>query len=270
MHLVVLIKEITDKRTVYRASVGSYPCIGSNNDSAGRRTDFSGIVAKIPDDICTALVIGSAVDISKVKVIPREIRGINVNNNAYIIIIGQHIYEISLIILIVCDVVGVRIDDKRLARFNITVLNSLICVCERSIEIRCFVCPADIIDKLCAFISYAVKSTLNVILALVLIRIAYSHVGRLHIQQLIMSTVGVKAYSVAVVGICTLKAESENHLYLCVRRNIRHVKPIGIGRGSAEINHICTAADRTMTDNVAVLEIELIDTLDCGIALKVI
>ncbi len=85
-----------------------------------------------------------------------------------------------------------------------------------------------------------------------------------------MYAVCIETGSVAVVGILALEAEIENDLHLSVSRNISHIQACGGGRRSTEVNDICTAADGAKSYDVAILEVELVDALNCSVALQVV
>ena len=270
MYLVILIECIADKRAVHMPPVGRDGRIRRSNNSSGGCAQRFLVATQVPYDISAALVECRAIDIAEIKVIPLKIRGINVDDHADPVILSKQLYKSALIILIVCDVVRVGGNDHRLTGLYLSAHDILICTLKSGAEAGGSLYLADIFKKLITVVSDSIQRPLDIILRLACIRVAYSQLGRVDIQQLIMRTVGVEASPVAVIGIFTLKAEVQHYLNISVSRNARHVKSVGIRGSCAEVYGISAGTDRTGSHDIAVLQIELVYAFYCGVALKVV
>ena len=270
MYFIVLIKYLANKSAVNVSLISSHSSSRRNNDSARRSTQIAIIIAEIPHNIRAALVEGSAIYVAEVEVIPIKSGGVNVDDNAYSVILSEHLYKRILVILLVCDIVGVGGDDQCFAGLYGAVGNILVCTLKRSAEAGCALDSTNVLNKLGTGISKIIKRSCNIELGFSRLRGADSHIGRLYIQQFVVNAVGVEADSVSVVGILSLKAEVQDHLNFCVSRNARHIQPLGTGGSSAEIHDVLSRAYRVVSYYIGILKVELVDTLNSRITLKVV
>ena len=270
MYFVVLVEFPANKGTVDMSLIRSHCSRRRNNDSACRSTQIAIVIAEIPHNIRTALVEGSAVYVAEVEVIPVKSGGVNIDNNAYAVILSEHLFELILVILLVCNIVGVGGDDQCFAGLYGAVGNILVCTLERSTEAGRALDSANVLNKLGAGINKLIQRSFNIELGFSRLRGADSHIGRLYIQQFVVNAVGVEADSVSVVGILSLKAKVQDHLNFSVSRNARHIQPLGTGRSSAEIHDVLSCAYRVVSYYIGILKIELVDTLNSRITFKVV
>ena len=270
MYFVVLVEFPANKGTIDVSLISSHCSRRCNNDSACRSTQIAIVIAEIPHNIRAALVEGSAVYVAEVEVIPVKSGGINVDDNAYAVILSEHLYKRILVILLVCDIVGVGGDDQCFAGLYGAVGNILVCTLERSAEAGRTLDSANVLNKLGTGISKIIQCSFDIELRFSGLRGADSHIGRLYIQQFVVNAVGVEADSVSVVGVLALKAEVQNDLHLGISRNARHIQSLGIGGSGAEIHDVLSGADRIVSDDIGILKVELVDTLNGCITFKVV
>ena len=270
MYFVVLIKYLANKSAVNVSLISSHSSSRRNNDSARRSTQIAIVIAEIPHNIRAALVEGSAIYVAEIEVLAVKSGGINVDDNAYAVILSEHFYKRILVILLVCDIVGVSGDDQCFAGLYGAVGNILVCTLKRSAEAGRALDSANVLNKLGAGINKLIQRSFNIELGFSRLRGADSHIGRLYIQQFVVNAVGVEADSVSVVGILSLKAEVQDHLNFSVSRNARHIQPLGTGRSSAEIHDVLSCAYRVVSYYIGILKIELVDTLNSRITFKVV
>ena len=269
MNLTVLVKIIHNQSTVHIAPVGGHICIRSNNDTSRRRGKIAAICTEVPHNICTGSLKISIIDISDSEIAAGVILSIDIENNAYAVVVQQQLFNFRLDIRRINKIVCVDVDNKRLTRRYPAVLNGVVCVVKGLTNIYSgglLHCG----NKIAARSADLVQSTGDIVLLLLRSSPADSNVLSLYIKDLILNSACLEAHSVAVVHVGQLKVKPENQLKLGVAGKISKLYRSSLRGCRVKIGHKVPAHVRAVCDHICIVLLNRVDLAHSRVCLQVV